>query len=77
MGLDKIHAESSYKPTQCKRHKDKMERVQQGKGHWCGQELEHMAFGGEAEVGGLVWSGEEKAQAWGNLTSDFHNLGSD
>lgn len=54
-----------------------MERVQQKKGHWCGQELKQMVFKGEAEVGELVWSGEEKAQAWGKLTSDFHSLESD
>lgn len=63
--------------TQCKRNKDKMERVQQRKGHWHGQELEQMLFKGEAEVGRLAWSGEEKAQAWGKLTSDFHYLESD
>lgn len=50
MDLDMKYARSSFKPTQCKRNQGKMERVQQRKGHWCDQELEQMAFKGEAET---------------------------
>lgn len=41
-------------------------RVQQRKGHQCGQGLEQMTFKGDAELDGLVWPAGEKAQAWGD-----------
>lgn len=51
-------AVSSFELTRYKRDEDKLERVQQRKGHQCGQGLEQMTFKGKAEVNGLVWPGE-------------------
>ena len=68
------YAGFSFEPTQCKRDEDRLERVKQRKGHQSGQGLEQTTFRREADIDGLVWLGEEKAQAWGVQISVFHGL---